>query len=258
MTGIAIVLSSALGLVIGSFLNVVVWRVPRDESVVRPASHCPRCGHAVRSRDNIPVVSWLLLRGRCRDCGEPISARYPAVELGTAMAFGLVGWWLGWSPLLPGYLYLAAISVCLTLIDLDVRRLPDTIVLPSWIVAPVLLGIAAVVEGDGASMLRALAAAGAVGLFFLVVRIAYPAGMGLGDVKLAPVLGLYLGYIGWGAVVVGMFGAFLLGAVVGAAVIAITRDRKAGIPFGPWMIAGAWIGLVAGVPLLEGYLTLFL
>lgn len=256
MTEVAIVLSCVLGLAVGSFLNVVVWRVPRGESVVRPASHCPRCGHMVRSRDNIPVVSWLLLRGRCRDCGEPISPRYPAVELGTAIAFGLVAWWIGWSVLLPAYLYLAAISVCLSLIDLDVRRLPDAIVLPSWIIAPALLGLAAAAEGDGAAMLRALAGAAAVGLFFLVAAIAYPAGMGLGDVKLSPVLGLYLGYVGWGAVVVGMFGAFLLGAIVGVAVLVVTRDRKAGIPFGPWMIVGTWIGLVVGQSLFESYLSL--
>src|SRR4051794_36713503 len=123
------------GLAVGSFLNVVIHRVPRGESLIRPGSHCPQCGAAVRKRHNIPVLGWLLLRGRCADCRTPISARYPLVEAGTAALFVAVAARFGWSWQLPAYLYLAAVAVALAFIDLDVKRLPDTIVLPSYGVA---------------------------------------------------------------------------------------------------------------------------
>src|ERR1700712_4336651 len=126
------VLCAVVGLAIGSFLNVVIWRVPRGESVVRPGSHCPSCDHPVRPYDDIPVVSWLLLRGRCRDCGEPISARYPLVEAGTSALFVVIAVHFGFSWALPAYLYLAAIGVALAMIDIDVHRLPNKIVLPSY------------------------------------------------------------------------------------------------------------------------------
>src|SRR5450830_2175470 len=138
-----------VGLLIGSFLNVVVWRVPRGESIVTPPSACPRCGHPIRARDNVPVLSWLLLRGRCRDCGEPISRRYPLVEAATGAAFGLTAWHFGVSWALPAYLFLAGISVALALIDLDTKRLPNAIVLPSYPVAILLLAFASWNPGGG-------------------------------------------------------------------------------------------------------------
>jgi leader peptidase (prepilin peptidase)/N-methyltransferase len=137
-----------LGLVLGSFLNVVVHRVPRGESVVRPPSACPGCGKHIRPRDNVPVLGWLLLRGRCRDCGQQISARYPLVELGCAGLFAALALRFGFDPVLPAYLYLAAVGLALALIDIDVRRLPDALTLPSYPVALVLLGLGAALGSE--------------------------------------------------------------------------------------------------------------
>src|SRR4051812_8246654 len=160
VTLFVIVLCGVLGLVIGSFLNVVIWRVPRGESIVSPPSACPGCGHPIRRRDNVPVLSWLLLRGRCRDCAQPISARYPLVEAGTGLLFTAVAVLVGFdSPdvwAMPAFLYLAAISVALTLIDLDTRTLPNAIVLPSYVVALVLLTVAAWGSQSWDDLLRAV------------------------------------------------------------------------------------------------------
>jgi leader peptidase (prepilin peptidase)/N-methyltransferase len=253
-----IVLGGLLGLVVGSFLNVVVWRVPRGESVVSPPSACPRCGHRVRPRDNVPVLSWLLLRGRCRDCGEPIARRYPLVEAATGLAFAGVVAWLGVDWAVPAFWYLAAVTIALALIDLDVRRLPDAIVLPSFVVGAALLALAT--WGPGADVpadafVRALLGAAAMGGAYVVIFLVHPSGMGLGDVKLAAVLGLYLGWIGWGAVVVGWFAGFLLGGVFAVGLLAARRaGRRTAIPFGPWLLAGAWVGLVAGPAVAGWYL----
>lgn len=260
LTPLLVTLAGVLGLLVGSFLNVVVWRVPRGESIVAPPSACPSCGARIRPYDNVPVVSWLVLRGRCRDCAAPISARYPAVELLTGVAFAAVAWWSGPGWWTPALLYLVAITVALTAIDLDVHRLPDAIVLPSYPVALALLALASADPGgtaDWGALLRAGIGAAAMFAFYFVLLVAYPAGMGFGDVKLAGVLGLYLGWVGWGALVVGAFAAFLVGGVVGLALIAGRRaGRRTQIAFGPWMLAGAWIGLVAGQPLWDGYLGL--
>jgi leader peptidase (prepilin peptidase)/N-methyltransferase len=248
-------LVAVLGLLVGSFLNVVIWRVPRGESVVRPGSHCPGCGAPVRPRDNVPVLSWLALRGRCRDCGTRISVRYPAVEAATAGLFLAVSLWRDVSPDLPAFLYLAAVALALTLIDLDVHRLPDRIVLPAYPVTLLLLTAAAAISGAWPDLLRA--ALGGLALFavYAVLVLVYPAGMGLGDVKLAGVLGIALGWVGWGAVVVGGFAAFLLGGVFGIALLVTRRvGRRTGIPFGPWMIVGAAVGAVVGEPLWSAYL----
>src|SRR5690554_4155885 len=178
-------LFGVLGLLIGSFLNVVVHRVPLGRSLVRPGSACPACGAAVRPRDNIPVLSWLVLRGRCRDCRAPISARYPLVEAGTALAFAGVFALtvLGDRPwALPAFAYLAAVSIALTLIDLDVRRLPDAIVLPSYPVMAALLTLASWQGGDWPALLRAAIGGVALFVFYFVVMIVKPGGMGFGDV----------------------------------------------------------------------------
>ena len=244
-----------LGAAIGSFLNVVIWRVPRGESVVSPPSACPQCGNAIRARDNIPVLGWLVLRGKCRDCGQPISARYPLVELGTAVLFVIMALKFELDPVLPAYLYLAAVSVALALIDIDVKRLPDVLTLPSYPVAGVLLAVAAVVGDDVDDLLRAALGALAVFAVYFGLWFVYPAGMGFGDVKLSGVLGAYLGWLSWSAVAVGAFTAFLYGGLFGIGVMLFSGGgRKTKVPFGPFMLLGALTGILAGGAIVDAYL----
>jgi len=248
-------LVTVLGLLIGSFLNVVVWRVPRGESVVSPPSACPRCGARIAWYDNLPVVSWLVLRGRCRRCHEPISVRYPLVEAGTGILFGLVAWHFGISWTTPAYLYLAAISVALALIDIDTRRLPNAIVLPSYVVVPVLLAVASWGADDWPAMLRAVIGGVALYAFYFVMVLVKPGAMGFGDVKLAGILGAYLAWLGWGSFVVGAFAAFLVGGVFSIGLMVAGRaGRKSKIPFGPWMLIGCAIGVAFGESLWSAYL----
>ncbi|MER7797893.1 prepilin peptidase [Microbacterium sp. NPDC096154] len=264
--------AGALGLAIGSFLNVVAWRVPRGESIVLPNSACPKCGHEIRPYDNIPVVSWLALRGRCRDCAAPISPRYPIVEAITGVLFVVVALVMGpavlgapgatsaWAAglVLVAYLALAGFGVALAAIDLDTHRLPHVLVYPLATTGLILFAAAALLSGDGAALLRAVVGAAAMGAIYLAVAFAKAGGMGMGDVKLALALGLFLGWAGWGALAVGFIAAFALGAAVGLALMAARRiERKGGIPFGPWMIVGAWVGILFGNPLAGWYLDLF-
>lgn len=270
MTPVVAGVAGLMGLTIGSFLNVVAYRVPAGLSVVRPASACPGCGHGIRGRDNVPVVSWLALGGRCRDCRMSISARYPLVELLTGVAFLLVA--LFFAPgiaaattdpelaaaviTLVAFLYLAAISIALSAIDLDVRRLPDPIVLPAYLVGAALLTAAALLGGRPEALFPAAAGTVASLVFYGLLWFFAPAGgMGFGDVKVAGVLGMFLGYLGWGQLAVGVAAAFVLGGVFGIALIVAGRaGRKTAVPFGPWMFVGAWVGIVVGAPLATGYL----
>ena len=256
MTWLLVVTAAVGGLAVGSFLNVVIWRVPRGESVVRPRSACPACGQFIASRDNVPVLGWLLLRGRARCCGSPISPRYPLVEAATAVAFGLLAAWLGWSAALPAFLYLAAVSIALTLIDMDVRRLPDVIVLPSYPVAGLLLLVATWgTDRTAGDVLRAVGGGATLWAFYFALLLVYPSGMGFGDVKLAGVLGMYLGWLGWGQVIVGGFTGFLYGGLLGGALmLARVVNRKSMIPFGPFMLAGAWTGILVGGTIAHWYL----
>ncbi|WP_024288215.1 A24 family peptidase [Cellulomonas sp. KRMCY2] len=263
---LGVLLVGVLGLAVGSFLNVVIWRVPRGESVVSPASACPRCAHTIRHRDNIPVLSWLLLRGRCRDCAEPISPRYPLVEAGTAVLFALVAVRflvddaLPWA--LPAYLYLGALAVALALIDLDVHRLPDALVLPAYPVLAALLAVASWGSGQtpgGGSLLRAVLGGAALLAFYGGAWFIHPRGMGLGDVKLAGVLGAGLAWLGWGTFAVGAFAAFVAGGFYAIGLLTTGRaGRTTGIPFGPWMLLGAGLGVAAGEPLWSAYLDLLM
>jgi leader peptidase (prepilin peptidase)/N-methyltransferase len=250
-----IAIIALFGLVIGSFLNVVIARVPEGASLW-PRSACPVCHSAIAARDNIPLVSWILLKGRCRTCRTPIAWRYPAVEASTALAFGTVAAWLGWSPALPAYLYLAALAIALTVIDWRVRRLPNAIVLPSYPVVAALLAIASWVSGDWGALARAGLAGAALAAFYWAVCWIAPRGMGMGDAKLSGILGMALGWIGWGAFAVGALAPFALGAIFGIATIVIRRSgRGTAIPFGPWMCAGTALGCAAGLPLWTAYLT---
>lgn len=311
--------AGVFGLVIGSFLNVVAYRVPAGISLLRE-SRCPQCDAPIRAHQNIPVVSWAVQGGRCASCGAGISGRYPLIELVTGALFtavavgtlrqaqgstwasqgatwasqgstsaaqGSIGWstnpWF-WGELVMLVLF-AALSVVLTAIDVDVKRLPNAIVLPGWVATIVILGLTTIagiaggidpstgsgiagggsgIENGGGSgvaaepFIRALLGGVALFLFYFVIRLISPRGMGGGDVKLAGLVGTVLGWFGWGALVVGAFAAFVLGGAVGIALILLRRaKRKSAIPFGPWMLAGAWLGILFGEPIARWYLGIY-
>ncbi len=254
------VLLGGLGLIVGSFLNVVIYRVPLGLSVVRPPSACPNCHSHIAARDNIPVLSWLLLRGRCRSCGAPVSARYPLVEASTALVWLGVGWWAiangegGIDPLLPWLLVLGSAGVALTLIDLEHHRLPDAIVLPLYPACVAGLAFAGVLD----SRWPLLPALGGGATWLLLIGGIWLAtggrGMGFGDVKLAPLLGATLGWVTFGSAIVGLFAAFVLGSVVGVVLLVTGRaGRRSHVPFGPFLLVGAAVGLVAGSTVAGAY-----
>jgi leader peptidase (prepilin peptidase) / N-methyltransferase len=256
-----IVLLAGVGLAVGSFLNVVIYRVPRGLSIVRPGSACPACGTPIGPRDNVPVLSWLLLRGRCRVCTEPISIRYPLVETLNAVVWLAMGWWawqsdgLAW--LLPLLLVLGSAGVALFFIDLEHHRLPDAIVLPLYPVTVAGLVLAGVMSGlwplSGA-LVGAAIWLGVIGGLWLLTS---GRGMGFGDVKLAPVLGVTLGWVGVWAAAVGLLVAFAAGAIVGLGLMAARRaGRRSAIPFGPFLLVGAAVGLFAGEAVGAAYLDL--
>jgi leader peptidase (prepilin peptidase)/N-methyltransferase len=270
MDGLSVVIVGILGLIVGSFLNVVVYRVPRGESVVSPPSTCPNCGTRIAPRDNVPVLSWLVLRGRCRNCQESISARYPVVEAITGLLFAGValrfriavdaptGILVGSVLVVVLFLFFASVSVALAGIDIDIHRLPNFIVLPSYAVAIVLMVAASIAANDYSLLLPAAIGGAALFAAYLLMALVYPGGMGFGDVKLAGVIGLLLGFMGWGELIVGAFSAFLLGGLFGIALLVSRRaNRRSGIPFGPWMLAGAWVGIFFGDRVWNGYLGLF-
>ncbi|MDP9416620.1 MAG: prepilin peptidase [Actinomycetota bacterium] len=259
MTWLLAVVCGVLGLAVGSFLNVVIARVPRGESVVRPRSRCPRCGSEVRPRDNVPVLSWVLLRGRCRDCGTRIGWRYPLVEAGTAVLFAVLALRFGPDPALPAFLYLGAVGVALAVIDLDVKRLPNALTLPSYVVGVVLLAVATLGEGGLDDLVRALIGMAALYAVYFLLVLAYPRGMGFGDVKLAGVLGLYCAWLGWPSWVVALAGGFLLGGVWSVGLLVAGRaGRGSSIPFGPFMLAAALAAVLAGDRLAAAYLAVAL
>lgn len=246
-----------LGLLVGSFLNVVIHRVPAGMSLVSPGSACPSCAHPVRPYDNVPVLSWLVLRGRCRDCSAPISGRYPLVELATAVLFVLVGVRFGASAYTAAALVVIATGVALFMIDLDHRRLPFALTGAAATGTVIALGIDMVLHGTGPLVTALLSTVLWFGVYGGIWLATAGRGMGLGDVALAPVLGLALGWLGWGASAVGLAGGFLIGAVVGVGLLASGRaGARARVPHGPFLLSGAALGMFAGQPLWEGYLRL--
>lgn len=262
MGTLAIVYAALVGLAVGSFLNVVVSRVPAHRSLLTP-SRCDSCGVPVKAWQNVPVVAWLALRGRCRACGAPIGVRTPLVEAGTGAAFAAITAWtgsvtdgaVGHALLAVTLCCFAAVSIALALIDLDTHRLPDAVVGPAYPIVLVLLVATSAATGHWAALGRGGIGLVALTLGYYAVHVVRPDGMGFGDVKLAGLIGLVTGYAGWGALVVGAFAAFLLAGGYGAALIATGRaDRRDGLAFGPWMLAGGWVGLVVGAPLASGYL----
>jgi leader peptidase (prepilin peptidase)/N-methyltransferase len=252
MAAPAVAIAFAFGLLIGSFLNVVAYRLPRGESLSRPGSRCPGCGKPVRPYDNIPVVSWLLLRGRCRDCGAPIAGRYPLVELATGLLWALVvalrddaaGIALG--------LILVTALVPIVLIDLEHRLIPNRITGPAA-VAAVAAGLALDLDGVPEQLIAGAAGAG----FFLLAALAYPRGMGMGDVKLVGLMGLCLGRAVGPAILVGLLAGVIVGGVIIARVGA-AAGRKTAVPFGPFLALGALVALVAGDAMIDWYSDRFL
>jgi leader peptidase (prepilin peptidase)/N-methyltransferase len=247
----AAVLALVGGLIIGSFLNVVAYRLPRKESLARPASRCPGCGTPIKPYDNVPVVSWLLLRGRCRHCAAGISASYPVVELCTGLLYAAVVLAKDDTREIVLGLLLVTVLVPVTLIDLEHRIIPNRITLPAAVAAL----LAGVILDPGFVPEQLIAGAAAFGFFFLAA-LAYPRGMGMGDVKLAGVLGLYLGR----AVGPGLFIALIAGVVVGVAVIArkgAKEGRKTAVPFGPFLALGGMIAFFVGQSLADDYANRF-
>jgi len=245
-------LAGVLGAVFGSFLNVVAYRLPRHESIVKPASRCPRCGTPVRPYDNVPVLSWLLLRGRCRSCGCAISPRYPLVEaLTAALCVGAVLVHHSAAAIaLSAVLILLVVPVAL--IDLEHRIIPNRITLLGAVLALV-IGTALDPGGEPA---RLIAGAGAGG-FLLLAALAYPGGMGMGDVKLAGMMGLFLG----AAVAPALLIALLTGVLLGVVVIArkgAHAGRKTAVPFGPFLALGALSAVFVGRQLVDVYVNHFL
>jgi leader peptidase (prepilin peptidase)/N-methyltransferase len=246
-----VALAGVVGAVVGSFLNVVIHRLPRGESLVHPRSRCPGCGKQIASYDNVPILSWLALRGRCRHCGEPISPRYPVVELLTALTFAAVVLVRGFDDDLILELPFVAALIALAGIDLDHKLLPNKIVYPL-----AAYGVIATLLVDRDDLLENLVSGAGAFAFLLVAVIAYPRGMGMGDVKLAGAMGLYLG----AAVIPALLVAFLSGSVVGIAILARegAAARKKAIPFGVFLALGGIVGVLAGPELIDLYESNFL
>ncbi|MEX1141693.1 MAG: prepilin peptidase [Thermoleophilaceae bacterium] len=241
-----IVFVALIGLAIGSFLNVVVHRLPLGESLSTPRSRCAGCGVAIATYDNIPVVSWIALGGRCRNCKAPISARYPIVEALTAATFAAVAAARGFDAGLALELPFAAVLIAVAAIDLDHRIVPNRILLPAAV-----WGIAAGLAVWTGFMPEALAAGAGAFAFLMLAALAYPAGMGMGDVKLAGVMGLYLGL----EVIPALAAAFVAGTVVGLAMIVREGGgaRKKGVPFAPFLALGGLVSLLVGDDLISLY-----
>jgi len=240
------------GLAFGSFATVVAHRMPRHENWVTGRSHCPSCGHEIAAYDNVPVLSWLLLRGRCRSCSTRISARYPLTELAMAALFTATALVLGTDDItqLGLGLVLCALLVVVTLTDLDERIIPNGVVAVGAIA-----GLAIVAGGDPGSLPERLIAAGVGGGLLFLIALAYPRGLGMGDAKLVGMMGIYLGSALAPAVLAGL----LAGSIVGVVMIARggPEARKHQIPFGPFLALGGVVGLLAGDSIVHWYTTSF-
>ncbi len=252
---LGVILAFVLGLIFGSFGTVAAHRIPRRETIVTGRSKCPNCGRQIKAHENVPVVSYLILRGRCPGCGTRISLRYPLTELATGVLFALAV--IKFEVTVTAVVYAAFfwVLVVLTVIDLEHKLLPNRIVYPTFVVGWAGLVIAALVDGDIERLRSAALGAVVFGGFFFVVAYVYPAGMGGGDVKLAFVLGTFVGYAGGvGAVLAGMFASFLLGGVIGIIAMRFSgKGRKTQIPFGPFLALGSVIAVFLGERIAEGY-----
>jgi leader peptidase (prepilin peptidase)/N-methyltransferase len=241
------VFSVMFGLVLGSFLNVVVYRLPRHESLVRPGSHCPSCGTGIHWYDNVPILSWLILKGRCRACGAAISPRYLVVEATTGVLFGLAAWRFGMEwPLLVSWAFIAAM-IAVAFIDYDHMIIPNKIVLPG-----ALIGLGASVALDPSRWWVYLVSSVVAAAFIFALVMLWPGGMGPGDIKMSLFMGAVLGT----TVIVGLFLAFLSGSAVGVYMMIVRkRSRKTKIPFGPFLAFGAVVAMFCGQTIIDSYLS---
>ena len=243
-----------IGVVVGSLLTTMIYRLPHEESLFWPSSRCRSCDEPLRARHTIPLISWLVLRGRCAYCHAHISARYPLVELGTGLLYAAITLRFGMSVQLPAYLFLAAVGVVLALIEFDVRRLPDSVVLPSYVVSVLLLMPAGAADADWRTAARALESMAALWLVFFVLALAYPHAVEMGDAKLAGLLGLYLGWLSWGTVLIGTFGAFFIAAVsAGGVAVGRRGGVTSAVPFAPCLVSAAVLALFVAVPITSWY-----
>ncbi len=254
-----------MGLAVGSFANVLIYRLPRGVSFVTPRSFCPVCGHVIRPYDNVPLLSYLWLRGKCRDCGAGISIRYPMVELLCGLLWLAVFWHPGlpWTPAIQSWTFPAELwpgLFCVTIllmvsgIDLDEQIIPNRVVLPGIVLGLFALGAVSIVRGDPHVMLRAVYGMLIGGGFLGIIAFLAPRGMGMGDAKLAAFMGIFLGFY----ILAGLLIAFLLGSLGGIALLATRKKgRRDRIPFGPFLALGGVLALLWGEPLYRAYKALF-
>lgn len=259
MNILLVVATAVFGLIFGSFLNVIIYRVPRRESVVLPSSHCPACDHQLAASDNIPVISYILLKGECRYCGVPISFKYPAVELITAFLALAALMKYGFTPAFFMAAFFLPVLLALSAIDIEYKIIPNVIVLPSIALGALLVPLYALVKADNISLVDQADWRWPIvgfligGGLLLLLALLWPNGMGGGDIKLAGFMGLFLGRY----VVVALFLGFLLGSLGGLfAMFFLGKGRKDLIPFGPYLAAGSLLTIFVGAPLAHWYLTL--
>ncbi|MEN9990130.1 MAG: hypothetical protein RL508_1109 [Actinomycetota bacterium] len=261
-------MAGVFGLIYGSFSGVVIGRAPLTVRALIPGSRCDSCATPIKWYQNIPVISWLVLRGRCAACGSSILVWSPVLELASGLMFALVALWglridstglVTADSLLQTVTYLGMVTngLCIAIIDLNRRQIPNLLVVTGLVWGVLGFGADALFFGHTQKLIVALLAMAVFFAFLLLIKLAVPRGMGAGDVKLAAVLGLYLGWQGWGALAVGVFASFAFGAVFGLVYLAVKGGgRKTTVPFGPWLIIGTWFGILLGERIWADYLAI--
>lgn len=256
MTPVLVFVGVLLGLAIGSFANVVAYRLPAGRSILRPPSACPHCEHAIQRRDNVPVLGWILLRGRCRHCRKRISVRYPIVEVATAALFVLVVFAVEDSATLPAYWAFVGVTMVLILTDLDHKLIPNRILFPGTAISGGLLLVGSLLDEDLASFGRGLVGATAYFASLLALALVARGGFGFGDVKLAFLLGLFTGYLRLSFVVAAGMIAFIAGGLISILLLAFRiRGRKDAIPFGPYLVLASYVVIIAGPEIVDFYVA---
>lgn len=245
------------GLMVGSFDNVAIYRIPEGKSLWAPRSFCPNCGTTIVWYDNIPILSYFLLRRRCRNCGEPISIQYPLVELASGLLFLAVFAKVdfAWSAYLLPYLFMVTVLIIVSVIDLQKQIIPNKVMYPAIIIGLASMGIVALVRGEYKIITDSLIGAAVIAVPWGIAAMVFPRGFGMGDAKLAAFTGAILG---WRSELVGFFIGIALGAIVGVVLmVAGKKERKSRIPFGPFLAAGALIALFWGQAIWDAYIGLF-